>query len=158
MVIVDEASLAGTFALDELVGAAARTGAKVVLVGDQGQLSAVEAGGAFAALVCIREGPAPELTDVRRFHHLWEKRASVELRMGSPDAIDAYSTNERIADGDRDQMLDELYLAWKADTESGQSSLMIAGDLRTVSELNDRARADRVAARAVSEHGLAVAG
>ena len=133
-------------------------GAKVVLVGDQGQLSAVEAGGMFAALVRDRDGLAPELTDVRRFHHLWEKRASVELRRGSPDAIDAYQANERIADGDRDQMLDALYLAWKDDTESGQTSLMIAGDLGTVSELNDRARADRVAAGAVSEHGLTVAG
>ena len=156
--IVDEASLAGTFALDELVGAAATAGAKVVLVGDQGQLSAVEAGGTFAALVRDRDGLAPELTDVRRFHHSWEKRASVELRKGSPDAIDAYMAYERIADGDRDQMLDALYLAWKDDTESGQTSLMIAGDLRTVSELNDRARADRVAAGAVSEHGLGVAG
>jgi len=158
LVIVDEASLAGTFALDELLGSAATAGAKVVLVGDQGQLSAVEAGGAFAALVRDRDGLAPELTDVRRFHHLWEKRASVELRKGSPDAIDAYQANERIADGDRDQMLDALYLAWKDDTESGQTSLMLAGDLRTVSELNDRARADRVAAGAVSEHGLTVAG
>jgi conjugative relaxase-like TrwC/TraI family protein len=158
LVIVDEASLAGTFALDELVRAATTAGAKVVLVGDQGQLSAVEAGGMFAALVRDRDGLAPELTDVRRFHHAWEKRASVELREGSPDAIDAYLSNERIVDGDRDEMLDGLYLAWKDDTESGQTSLMIAGDLRTVSELNDRARADRVATGAVSEHGLAVAG
>ena len=158
LVIVDEASLAGTFALDELVGAGARAGAKVVLVGDQGQLSAVEAGGMFAALVRDRDGLAPELTDVRRFHHLWEKRTSIELRMGSPDAIDAYLANERIADGDRDQMLDALYLAWKDDTESGQTSLMIAGDLRTVNELNDRARADRVASGAVSRTWLTVAG
>jgi conjugative relaxase-like TrwC/TraI family protein len=158
LVIVDEASLAGTFALDELVGTAARAGAKVVLVGDQGQLSAVEAGGMFAALVRDRDGLAPELTDVRRFHHLWEKKASVELRKGSPNAIDAYQANERITDGDRDQMLDALYLAWKDDIESGHASLMIAGDFRTVSELNDRARADRVAAGAVSEHGLTVAG
>jgi conjugative relaxase-like TrwC/TraI family protein len=158
LVIVDEASLAGTFALDELVDAAARAGAKVVLVGDQGQLSAVEAGGVFGALVRDRDGLAPELTDVRRFHHAWEKRASVELRRGSLDAMDAYLANERIADGDRDQMLDALYLAWKDDTESGQTSLMIAGDLRTVSELNDRARGDRVAAGEVSEHGLSVAG
>ncbi len=34
LVIVDEASLAGTFALDELVSAAGAAGAKVVLVGD----------------------------------------------------------------------------------------------------------------------------
>ena len=158
LVIVDEASLAGTFALDELVRAAATAGAKVVLVGDQAQLSSVEAGGMFAALVRDREGLAPELTDVRRFHHAWEKRASIELRAGSADAIDAYQAHERIAEGDRDQMLDALYLAWKADTESGQTSLMIASDLGTVSELNARARADRVAAGAVTEDGLTVAG
>ena len=140
------------------MSAAATAGAKVVLVGDQGQLSAVEAGGMFAALVRDRDGLAPELTDVRRFHHLWEKRASVELRKGSPDAIDAYQANERITEGDRDQMLDALYLAWKDDTESGLTSLMIAGDLGTVSELNTRARADRVTAGAVTETGLTVAG
>jgi hypothetical protein len=55
-------------------------------------------------------------------------------------------------------MLDALYLAWKDDTEAGMTSLMIAGDLGTVSELNARARADRVAAGEVAEGGLAVAG
>ena len=50
LVIVDEASLAGTFALDELVRAATTAGAKVVLVGDQAQLSSVDAGGMFATL------------------------------------------------------------------------------------------------------------
>jgi hypothetical protein len=68
LVIVEEASLAGTFALDELVSAATDARAKVLLVGDQAQLSAVEAGGAFAALVADRNGSAPELSDVRRFH------------------------------------------------------------------------------------------
>ena len=48
--IVEEATLAGTFALDELVTAANDAGAKVLLVGDPAQLSAVEAGGMFAAL------------------------------------------------------------------------------------------------------------
>jgi ATP-dependent exoDNAse (exonuclease V) alpha subunit len=158
LVIVDEASLAGTFALDELVRAAGTGGAKVALVGDQAQLGAVEAGGAFAALVRDREGFVPELTDVRRFHHAWEKRASVALRTGSSDAIDAYQSHERIAEGDREQMLDALYLAWKDDTDAGQTSLMIAGDNGTVSELNARARADRIAVGAVTENGLTVAG
>ena len=158
LVIVDEASLAGTFALDELGRAAASAGAKIVLVGDHGQLSSVEAGGMFAALVRDREGFAPELTDVHRFHHTWEKTASVELRAGSPDAIDAYQAHERITDGDREQMLDALYAAWRKDTMDGQRSLMIAGDLGTVSELNARARADRVAEGAVADVGLEVAG
>jgi ATP-dependent exoDNAse (exonuclease V) alpha subunit len=158
LVIVDEASLAGTFALDELVTAAGATGAKVLLVGDDAQLSAVEAGGMFAALVRDRDGLAPELTDVQRFRHAWEKAASVELRAGSEDAIDAYDAHDRIAAGDRDQMLDVLYRAWKDDTDAGLTGLMIAGDLATVSELNARAQADRIAAGHVTEEGLVVAG
>jgi conjugative relaxase-like TrwC/TraI family protein len=158
LVIVEEASLAGTFALDELVCAARDARAKVLLVGDQAQLSAVEAGGAFAALVADRGGSVPELSDVRRFHHEWEKRASVELRQGNDSAIGHYEEHDRITSGNRDQMLDALYLAWKDDTEAGMTSLMIAGDLGTVRELNARARADRVAAGQVSHGGVDVAG
>ena len=98
-VIVDEASLVGTLALDELVTAAREARAKVVLVGDQAQLSAFDAGGMFAALVRDRGGRAAELTDVRRFVNHWEKTASVELRAGSPDAIDAYESHGRVAGG-----------------------------------------------------------
>jgi hypothetical protein len=90
LVIVDEASLLGTFALDELVSAARDARAMVVLVGDPNQLSAIDAGGMFAALVRDRGGLVPELTDVRRFVNAWEKKASVELRTGSPGAIDTY--------------------------------------------------------------------
>ncbi len=158
LVIVDEASLAGTFALDELVTAARDVGAKVLLVGDDAQLSAVEAGGVFAALVSDRDGLAPRLSDVRRFRNEWEKEASVELRVGTTDAIDAYFAHDRISEGDRDEMLDALYRAWKTDTEGGLTSLMIAGDLATVAELNARARRDRVASGTVAEHGVAVAG
>jgi hypothetical protein len=158
LVIVEEASLAGTFALDELVAAAEIAGAKVLLVGDHAQLTAVEAGGMFAALVRDRGDLVTELTDVRRFHHDWEKRASVELRVGSNDAIDDYQAHDRIASGARDEMLDALYAAWKSDNEAGQISLMIAGDLGTVSELNARARADRVAEGLVDGDGVTVAG
>jgi conjugative relaxase-like TrwC/TraI family protein len=157
LVVVDEASLAGTFALDELVTAAENAGAKVLLVGDHAQLTAVEAGGMFAALVRDRGDLVTELTDVRRFHHDWEKRASVALRVGSSDAIDEYQAHQRIASGGRDEMLDAIYVAWKSDIEIGAVSLMIAGDLGTVSELNARARADRVARGHVAHHGVTVA-
>ena len=59
LVIVDEASLAGTFALDELVTAAADAGAKVLLVGDWAQLTAVDAGGMFRTLVADRDATPP---------------------------------------------------------------------------------------------------
>ncbi|WP_228481053.1 MobF family relaxase [Microbacterium luteum] len=51
LVLVDESSLAGTLALDRITAHAAEVGAKVVLIGDWAQLSAVETGGAFGMLV-----------------------------------------------------------------------------------------------------------
>jgi conjugative relaxase-like TrwC/TraI family protein len=158
LVIVDEASLVGTIALDELVVAARDARAKVVLVGDQAQLSAIDAGGMFAALVRDRGGLAARLTDVRRFISRWEKAASVELRRGSSDAIDAYASHGRVTGGSRHEMLDTLYGAWKQDRKEGRTSLMIAGDLGTVDELNSRAQADRMAAGSVSGHRVAVFG
>jgi hypothetical protein len=157
LLIVDEASLAGTFALDELVGAAKQAGAKVLLIGDFAQLSSVEAGGAFSLLVKDRADLVPELTDVRRFRASWEAAASVELRLGNETSIDAYAAHDRIAGGDRNDLLDAIYAAWKTDVDAGKSSLMIAADAVTVSELNRRARADRVAEGTVADDGLRLA-
>ena len=157
LVIVDEASLAGTFALDELVSAAREAGAKVLLVGDWAQLSALEAGGAFRLLVADRGDMVPELGDVQRFQAEWEKAASLGLRLGKEDAISAYEAHGRVTGGEREALLDALYRAWKADIDQGRESLMIAPDSATVSELNGRARADRVAAGQVAEAGLTVA-
>ena len=112
----------------------------------------------FAALVRDRNGLAPELSDVRRFHNAWERTASVALRAGSEDAIDVYEAHDRIVSGDRDEMLDAIFAAWKHDIASGHTSLMIAGDLGTVSELNARARADRISAGQVIDEGVTVAG
>jgi conjugative relaxase-like TrwC/TraI family protein len=156
LVIVDEASLAGTFALDELVGAARGAGAKVVLVGDPAQLSAVEAGGGFDLVVRDRGDLAPRLVEVRRFAEAWEKAASVELRLGNPAAIDAYDAHGRIVSGSREAMLDALYLAWKRDLDAGKASVMIAVDAETVAALNRRARADRVAAGEVAATGVSL--
>ncbi|MHB8221100.1 MAG: ATP-dependent DNA helicase, partial [Acidimicrobiales bacterium] len=158
VVIVDEASLAGTFALDELVSAAADAGAKVLLVGDWGQLSSVDAGGAFGLVARDRGETVPELTDIRRFQNPWEKRASIDLRMGHTHAIEEYQSHGRIVSGSRDELLDAVYQSWRADIAAGKTSLMLAGDTATVAELNSRARADRVAAGHVAEAGLDLSG
>ena len=158
LVIVDEASLAGTFALDELASVVRRAGAKLLLVGDPHQLSAVEAGGAFATLVRDRGDLAPELTDVRRFSQAWERAASVELRLGDESAVDAYEAHGKVLGGTRDELIEAVFEAWQADVEAGKTSLMIAGDAVTVSELNRRARANRVAAGVVEESGVELSG
>ncbi len=157
LVIVDEASLAGTFALDELATAAADAGAKLLLVGDDAQLSAVEAGGMFKTLVADRDGHVPTLSDVRRFTAEWEKQASLLLRAGDLCAVDAYQAHSRIVEGEREEVLDAAYQAWRSDIEAGRTSLLIAPDAATVTELNRRARADLVAAGQVDPAGVEVA-
>jgi conjugative relaxase-like TrwC/TraI family protein len=157
LVIIDEAGLASTLALDKIVAEAADAGAKVLLVGDWAQLSAIEAGGAFAMLVNDRDDP-PELTEVRRFQNEWERGASIMLRAGDHAAVDVYAKHDRIRSGDRADMLDILYRAWQEDIDRGLTSLMIAGDLESVADLNVRARADRVDAGVVKEVCIAIAG
>ncbi|MFC6044871.1 MobF family relaxase, partial [Nocardioides hankookensis] len=156
LVIVDEASLAGTLTLDEITQAAASAGAKVLLVGDWAQLSAVDAGGAFSMLVNDR-GMVPELNEVRRFTNAWEKAASTRIRIGDDSIIDTYVRHGRVLEGGRETMLDALYTNWLTDVRDGKRSLMVAGDLTTVTALNQRAQADRIAAGEVAsaEHGTA---
>src|SRR5674476_842494 len=153
LVIVDEASMAGTFELDALTEQARRAGAKVLLVGDWAQLSPVAAGGAFHLMATDRDDTA-QLHDVRRFRHEWERAASLDLRHGRADAADTYTEHGRVAGGDREFMLDLLYEAWQVDTRAGRRSLMIASDSQTVLDLNNRARADRVLAGEVSADGV----
>jgi hypothetical protein len=157
LVIVDEASLASTFALDELVSAARQAGAKLLLAGDWAQLGSIDAGGVFSLLVKDRGDMVPQLGDVRRFVASWERDASLGLRVGDEAVIDDYETRGRIAGGDRTEMIAAVYDAWRTDVAAGKSSLMIGADVGTVAELNRLARTDRVAVGAVSEDGLQIA-
>ncbi|WP_051196896.1 MobF family relaxase [Jonesia quinghaiensis] len=143
LVIIDEASLAGTHSLDRITGLAETAGAKVLLVGDYAQLQSVDAGGAFALLAGDRDD-APELIDIHRFSNEWEKTASLELRHGRTDIIDTYLHHDRIHDGDEDTMTDAAYAAWREDTTAGLVSVLIAETNETVTALNNRARADLI--------------
>lgn len=157
LVVIDEASLAGTLAVDEIVTRATHAGAKVLTVGDWAQLASVDAGGAFGMLVRDRgQGLAPELTEVRRFKHEWERRASVQLRVGDTAALDAYAAHGRLVGGAGEDMLDAAYRAWRRDEHAGLQSLLIAGENSTVTDLNRRARADRVAAGEVEDDGVSL--
>jgi len=141
LVIVDEASLAGTLSLDRITGLAQQAGAKVLLVGDYAQLQSVDAGGAFSMLAHDRTDTV-ELIDVHRFHQPWEKLASLDLRHGHTTVIDTYLTHGRIQDGDTETMTDAAYAAWRADRDAGRITVLIAETREQVTALNQRARAD----------------
>jgi hypothetical protein len=148
LVIIDETSLAGTSTLDRICTSATQVGAKVLLVGDWAQLQSVDAGGAFRMLVEDR-ADAPELADVHRFEHAWEKVASLGLRNGVLCALDAYGAHDRIVGGDADAMTDAAYAAWRQDAATGNSSVLIAETGDMVGTLNRRARAELILSGAV---------
>jgi conjugative relaxase-like TrwC/TraI family protein len=156
LLIVDEAGMAGTFPLAALAEQAKAVGAKLLLVGDPCQLSAVEAGGAFGLLAASRPD-APTLSVVRRFidpdgtRRTWEEHAAAGLRTGDESAATEYLQRGRVHGGDRDTMTDAAYTAWLDDTRTGAKSLLIAADVDTVRELNERARADLVTAGTVDD-------
>lgn len=143
LVIIDEATLASTRTLDRLTGLAAKVGAKVLLVGDWAQLQSVDAGGAFAMLAEARDD-APELTEIHRFTHEWEKSASLELRHGNVEAIGAYAHHRRLREGTTEEMIDAAYAAWRADTRTGLESVLVTEASQSVHALNARARAERI--------------
>ncbi len=168
LLIVDEAGMCDTFTLAHLARQAKATDAKLLLVGDPRQLSAVQTGGAFG-LLCARHPDPPTLTQVRRFvepdgtRRTWEEQAADRLRTGDHTALADYAQHDRIRSGHQDRMTDQAYTAWLTDSRSGISSVLIAADNDTVVQLNQRARADLIAAGQVDDtatapvrHGLSV--
>ena len=152
LVIVDEASMAGTMELAILARATNAAGAKLLLVGDDAQLGAADTGGAFRLIA--RDTEAAELSDVWRFSNAWERDASLLLRAGDPGVIDAYDEHNRLAAGPADEMEDAAYQAWRTDTHTGKTSLLIAADNTTVARLNARARLDRITTGEVEPDGI----
>ncbi len=143
LVIIDEATLAGTHTLDQITGLAAAAGAKVLLVGDWAQLQSVDAGGAFSMLAAARDD-TPELVEILRFEHDWEAAATAALRVGDTDVIGTYLHHDRVRSGGTDEMTDAAYDAWRTDIRAGLSSVLVTEATATVTRLNQRARAGRI--------------
>ncbi|MFE1781574.1 MobF family relaxase [Streptomyces sp. NPDC059506] len=149
VVLVDEAGMAGTLLLDEILADAAAAGAVVRLLGDPHQLAAVEAGGALRLI--SRAGGAIELDQLHRFRVPGEADASLILRDGEETraVFDWYRNKGRIVAGTYDAMCDMVFAAWAKDLGKGLTSLMTAADTATVTALNLRAQAWHIEAGTV---------
>jgi conjugative relaxase-like TrwC/TraI family protein len=145
VLVVDEAAMVATRKLAPLLSHAERTGAKVVLVGDDRQFASIQAGGGFRALR-LRLG-ASELTVNRRQVEAWEQRAINDVRAGNLEqAIAAYAEHDRIrafeARDDRDRALVSDW--WQAH-QAGEGPVIYAHRRAQVDQLNavcQRLRAD----------------
>lgn len=157
LIIVDEASMAATIPLREIVAQADAAGAKVLAVGDPDQLSAVEAGGAFGMLIDAQPDKVASLKTIHRFVDDWQGPASLALRAGDRRAVETYTTKGAVQSGTQEEVLDQVHAAWASETAQGRTSLMVAADNATAAELAARARADLKAAGKVGGREVTLA-
>jgi hypothetical protein len=141
LLLVDEAGMADTRTLTDVLVQVDHAGGKLVLVGDPAQLAAVGPGGLFAALV-ERNG-AIELHDNRRQRSEVERRALALLRAGgSPDYL-AHAAEQgrlRVA-GSRTEAKAQLVADWwQAAMGDLEGSVMITYRRSDVAEFNAVAR------------------
>jgi conjugative relaxase-like TrwC/TraI family protein len=131
VLVVDEASMVGSRKLARLLQDSQQAGAKVVLVGDDRQLGAIDAGGGFRGLR-VRLG-ASVLTENRRQQQAWERDALELVRDGQVDlAVSAYREHQRMvaATSKTELTLNLVREWWQAhqDTETAQRVGEVGGE------------------------------
>jgi conjugative relaxase-like TrwC/TraI family protein len=141
VLVVDEAGMLGSRKLGRLLEHAEEARAKVVLVGDDRQLAAIDAGGGFRALR-LRVG-ASELTENRRQHQAWEREALDLIRSGLvEEAVAAYQAHDRVVAADSKPaatlaLLQDWWAAWQqAERDPAQEVIVLAARRAEVDRLN----------------------
>ena len=142
LIVADEGSMISMSHLAALVEYAARTSCKLLLAGDQEQLSAVEGGGAMM-LLADRLGYV-QLAEPVRFTAEWERGASLRLRQGDATALDEYDQHGRIRGAPPDQAMDQAARAYVASYLDGRDILLMAADWARCRELSARIRDDLI--------------
>src|SRR4029453_11843627 len=141
VLVVDEAGMLGSRKLTRLLGHAEQARAKGVLVGDDRQLAAIDAGGGFRALR-LRLG-ASELTENRRQQRAWEREALDLVRSGLvEEAVAAYQVHDRVVAADSKPaatlaLLQDWWAAFQdAEGDSRQEVIVLAARRAEVDRLN----------------------
>jgi hypothetical protein len=158
LLVLDEAGMAPTRKAADLFVRAEQSGAKVVAIGDPGQLTSVEAGGWLAAIASDQAGPA--LRQVMRQRDQAEQTALRALHDGNPEP---YLQHKRDAITMHKKELDALLRlveTWhNAQLRHGRrSAVMITRDNLTRERLNRAARALLKDDGVVDTQGVMVSG
>jgi AAA domain/Relaxase/Mobilisation nuclease domain len=116
LLAIDEAAMIDTHTLGLLLGAAERSGAKIILIGDDRQLASIQRGGLFADI--RDEFGSAELRDVRRQKEIWARNASRAFAEGRfREGLELLDSRGQIHFAhDLDTARAELIQAWKQDT------------------------------------------
>jgi conjugative relaxase-like TrwC/TraI family protein len=146
VVVMDEAGMADTHRLSSLVEETSRSQSKLVLVGDQAQLSAIGAGGMFGAIK--GKVPTAELRAVHRAEQAWERDAWRQVREGASEkALAQYVAHGQLHLSDtREQAAERMVEAWAKDrAESPEKRTVMLTDAsnRELDRINQKAQERR---------------
>jgi len=145
VVIVDEAAMLDSRVSGELMAEAKRSGAKLVLAGDDRQLASIERGGLFSEL--RRRHGSAEITEVTRQQIDWQRQAARDLAEGRVEAaVSAFAEHGAITwTRKQDEARTALIERWKADTAEAPEAtrFVFAYTNKDVDKLNAELRAVR---------------
>ncbi|WP_051023403.1 AAA family ATPase [Nocardia pneumoniae] len=142
LVVLDEAAKTPTLKLDSAVSWLIERGASVRSVGNDRQLSSVQAGGVIRDIV--HHAGAATLTSVVRFDNPSERAASLALRHGDTAAIAFYTDHGRVHVGTLGAVVHAAYRAWRVDYAQGRDVALLAPTNELVRQLNALARDERL--------------
>ena len=145
VVIVDEAAMLDSRVTGELLAEAKRSGAKLILAGDDRQLASIERGGLFSEL--RRRHGSAEITEVTRQQVDWQRQAAHDLAEGRVEAaVSAFAREGAISwTRKQDEARTALVERWKADTAEAPEAtrFVFAYTNKDVDRLNAELRAVR---------------
>jgi hypothetical protein len=142
VLILDEGAMTSDVDLARLLTAVERSGAKLIVVGDDRQLSAIGSGGALTALAERHPEQLWALTDNLRQTNLAERGVLSQLRDGDVvAAVGWYARNGRVHPvPDRQRAVIGMIRAWASDIDAGREPLLLAYRRDNVEALNCVAR------------------
>jgi conjugative relaxase-like TrwC/TraI family protein len=140
VVVVDEAAMVGTRKLAQLLGSADRAGSKVVMIGDDRQLAAIDTGGAFRAFR-LRLGASELRGNHRQRTQLGQDVAALFRNHRHDEAMDRLVEHGKVivcrseAEANAAQVRD-----WWQRFSDGRQAGMIAFSRAEIARLNSAAR------------------
>jgi Ti-type conjugative transfer relaxase TraA len=145
VLVLDEAGMVDTRKLEKIIHQANLSKAKVVMIGDPGQLQAIESGAPFRLLA--RTLGCQNLEEIRRQEHPEMRKASVHLaKEEAGEALKIYEQLKAVHfSHDIDKAIDTMVAHWDKDRRENpnKTQLLLAHQREHVLALNQRIRALR---------------
>jgi len=157
VLVVDEAAMVGTHMMHRVVEATEHAGARLVLVGDAGQLQPIDAGGPFAEMQ--RRLGASTLEDIKRQHEDWARDAVKKFAAGEAAlGLRAYAERGLVeVCDDRRSAMESLIGSWKEQgIQRPGDQLILAGTRLEAAILNRMAQEERRKAGLLSGPSVAI--